>query len=371
MDTLQSSAFIVSRNKLRKTVGSSLRTAVVISTNNKIESTLEHDDMAKVPHPIHFPANLTDTLTIQERRIRKRRAKQKLMEEGNNNGPKHDTPRKSIMFDTTATSATLDRMAFSINTDSVATPLLKVSKDTSIKKNLLPREPKEMRWYVALPGNTRDTPIDTNRISTTLTYNAHFDLKSRAQLFFRVPNTVGDNPQQGRILLASLLHISEIQAEHIIQKAPSLANQQVTNGTLESRCVALCLLLQCTPHRLASVVRRCPSILTYKSSTLARKMVELDSLLSRQNVSGSVDVDLSQVESSTIAIANRVPALLVSDIRTTLQRHAHELRIVLFGVDVDETTNGHFKRVLHRCPELLMHDITKTIAPKIHILNVS
>jgi hypothetical protein len=300
----------------------------------------------------HFPANLTDTtVSIHERRVRRRRAQERLCTIDSEH-KRGEYMMKSTKMDI-PTSATLDRLVFS-------SPDPPFEEVTSEAVRGPPKIEKRRRWYVELPGNDGGTLIDIDQRGIARRNETMLDRMATAHIYFHHQEMMEQEDPAVRI--ASLLAITPLQAKHLISKAPALANLQGT--VLAQRCVELSVLLKCTPQRLAFVVKRCPSILTYRTTTLERKLVELHQLLSCHQ-------EREVVQSSTISIANRVPTLLVSNIQGTLQRRAHELQLLLFGFDVCTETNSRFEKILHRCPELLLYDITRTIAPKIAILNVS
>lgn len=324
------------------------------------------DSEDESPTLYSYPTKLKDTITTQEKRSRRRRANFKCLEVDNQReGGRTEYLRRGTMSGT-ATSATLDRVSFSLPI--AVSAHIAIDEVSAVKRTL--KKDKKMRWFVELPGNASDTLIDTNHIVAFRKNETRLDRQAKAYIFFHVRPKENELKGKSASHLASLLQISKLQAEHLIRKAPTLANAHVTDGVLSTRCIELSLLLQCTPQKLASVVKRCPSILTYQSSTLARKMIELDVLLSLHDVNDAfVGNEVQHVKSSTIAIANRVPTLLVSDIKGTLTRRSQELKVVLFGIDVDPETNRQLECVLRRCPELLLYDVTNNIAPKVHFLN--
>lgn len=118
-----------------------------------------------------------------------------------------------------------------------------------------------------------------------------------------------------------------------------------------------------------------------KVETLASKLLVLDKILlygeeetsHLKNTSFYGDINVSQC---TLAIARRVPNLLSSDLVGNISIRATSLRYLLFGKDSsDESENSledkAFARVVRRCPELLLLDVERNIAPKLKELSVS
>lgn len=299
----------------------------------------------------YFPVNLTDTtVSIQERRARRRQAQERLSTLDSKH-KRDDYMKKNAKFGI-PTSATLERIVFPS-----PDPYFKELTCETIRS---PQKREKRNWYVELPGNACGTLIDIGERRVANRNETIEDRVERAHVYFHRQETI--EQEDAAVRIGSLLGITPLQAKHLISKAPTLAN--VKSNVLAKRCVELSVMLNCPPQRLAFVVKRCPSVLTYRTTTLERKLVELHQLL-------NFGQEHEAVQPSTISIAHRVPTLLVSDIQETLQRRARELQLLLFGFDVCTETNSRFNKILHRCPELLLYDITRTIAPKISILNVS
>jgi hypothetical protein len=149
------------------------------------------------------------------------------------------------------------------------------------------------------------------------------------------------------------------------------------------------------PLQFTAVVKRYPSILTFRAETMVTKLVQLDCLLSGvsidvkaiprkdANVLSKTQENLilsefiqANISDSTLSIARRVPELLGSDIPGTLSVRAVALRELLFlgngaiGRSQRGAEDQTLARVLRRCPELLLYNIEATVAPKVKQLNV-
>lgn len=321
----------------------------------------------------------------------------------------------------TGSGATSDGVRFSLpsmhdnnTTSQPESSVLKRKNPTKMHRQL------SSRWYVTLDKSTGlQVPLNMS-IATKQPVDKMMESRAKAEATFRIkPSLLLDDEEnekkptkrqrhEKRVKqLASLLSVPISSARTMIRRAPSLAHMDIA-GTLRKRCIEMSLLLQCTPSRFASVIRRCPSLLTFRVETISSKLIQLDRLLSGQSVDDESNVSVRalsensdliswiilvslpyenetswkdarllniDVSDSTVSIARRVPQLLASNVEDTLSERSMHLRTLLFDEPVKDTSGGHeidqaFARVLKRCPELLLYNIKETIEPKLSQLNV-
>lgn len=274
------------------------------------------------------------------------------------------------------------------------------------------------QWYVALDKSSGlQVPLNTSLAASKQAVDQTCAARLAAEAAFQVypsllkeTNASLKSSSNGKKLtkprrrekrtrqLASLLNVPIASAQQMIHRAPSLGSMDIA-GTLPEKCIELSLLLQCTPLKFASIIRHCPTLLTFRVETITAKLVQLDNLLSGKSdndknattvsvLSDNTDlvswinfvsapplnVDVSE---STLSIARRVPQLLASDVSGTLSERAKKLCSLLVGEGdmvgsaKEDDNDQEFVRVLKRCPELLLYNIEETIAPKLDQLDVS
>lgn len=317
--------------------------------------------------------------------------------------------------------ATSDGVRFSVPTEHQEKED-KTDKTAEKPKQIQPASPG---WYLTLDKSTGlQVPLNMSIGTTESPAYTTDTARQKAKLAFRVraslldendtKDTSSNNMNQKMTRrrekkvrqLASLLNVPIASARTMVRKVQSLESMDIA-GTLSRRCVDMSLLLQCTPSKFTSIIRHCPTLLTYRADTIATKLVQLDRLLSARTVEDGdatiMEMPLSsteivspndaitipapplcgnqtvvnrnmddvEVSESTFCIARRVPQLLVSNIPGTMAERALSLYSILFPNDYARDINSKaFTRVLKRCPELLLYNIDATIAPKLVELDV-
>lgn len=187
---------------------------------------------------------------------------------------------------------------------------------------------------------------------------------------------------------ALLLRIPTRSAKAMMRKAPSLLQMKVDERMVE-RCIDISLILRCDPKQFVTVVQRWPSLLTCRATTIHRKLLLLDVIVSGVDVSqltcehtrensqgiiseGSTIGTARSISDATLSVVHRVPRLLGVKSETLVQRLASLRNLHLLGgpsgIVLKNDTDHSTTRVLRRCPELLLYDIEETIIPKIEKL---
>jgi len=308
--------------------------------------------------------------------------------------------------------ATSDGVRFSVPTVYVETDTVLTGDTSQQSKHPIHKQQPSSRWYLTLDKATGlQVPLNMS-VPTKEPTDKSAAARAKAEAAFRGKAARSDDDESDNShtikptkrahhekkarQLASLLNVPIASARVMIRRAPSLGSMDIL-GTLSKRCVDMSLLLQCPPSKFASIIRHCPTLLTFRAETIATKLVQLDRLFSGQSMdrknasAGAVlgdfgftpyfdtttalplcgnqtAIDSTDVAESTLSIARRVPQLLASNIQGTLATRAMALYSLFVDENGKEEQDQAFTRVLKRCPELLLYNIEETIVPKLEEL---
>jgi hypothetical protein len=225
----------------------------------------------------------------------------------------------------------------------------------SRKKKVAPKTKQSLQWFVV----SNDTILCLDTTQPTGENKQEIESpRTVAESAFLGKCILPMETRQSAVELATLLDIPLRSAETMIRKVPSLATTDLL-GKIAGRCVEMSILLRIAPREFASVVKRFPNLLTLKPKKLEKKLMQLDTLLACSSNSCLVD-NVWDVSERTLATVKRVPRLLAYDVPGTLTHHVHELSTLLAVED-----NATMKKILRRCPELLMYRVTQNLLPKL------
>lgn len=219
-----------------------------------------------------------------------------------------------------------------------------------------PPRKESLNWFVV--SNDTFLYLDTNIPISKVTVESPRAVAETAFLGKRIL-PMDETTRQSAMELATLLDIPLRSAETMIHKVPSLTTTDLL-GKIAGRCVDMSILLRITPKEFASVVKRFPNLLTLKPKNLEKKLMQLDQLLTCSN---TLIQKVAAVSDRTISTVKRVPGLLAYDVPVTLSNHVTQLKSLL-AVE-DDTT---MRKILRRCPELLMYRVEENLRPKLNSL---